>query len=668
MSAARKRSFAGRSLQIAEFGAALAAEPGSYIVLYLHGPGGIGKSTLLRGFADEAREAGRTTVLIDGGDIELSPTGFETAAAPMLGPVPGVLLVDTFERCQGLEHWLRDRFLPRLPLGSVVVLAGRRPPDPLWALDPAWSEALRVETLGDLSSGEAIELLRLRGVAPTLRTQVLGFAGGHPLALTLAAAVAGRETEVRPEWMPTRDVIAALIEHLIGQVPSALHRLALEVCAYSLTTTEELLRAVVGDRAPEIFAWLRELPFVEADLHGLAPHDLVRGVLIADLRWRDPQALEVMHKQIAGYLLERVLVASGETMKSALRSLYYMLRFDVLNVSGWEQRLAVRGGGEFYSDEYRASDRETVLRLAIQGDGPEAATLVDFWLRRRPETFRIYRRSEDDEPVAFVSRLPLSEENAEEIRADPIVAAAWAQVKTAPLRSTEVVLLHRFTYPMMDARRPIQVINLIARETLEGWVREDRLAWSIVVLPQEAARPVLMEYIDHDPVAGQVSVGKTNYTLYAHDWRSVPVLEWVRRLGGWQLFGPETRPDPSVTKRVVLARAQFDEAIRSALTHWQRPDVLAANPLIHSRMIAANGEAGEAAVPALRARILEAVESLAADPRELKLHRAVTMRYLGPALTQEDAAERLKLPFSTYRRHLNCGIERICDRLWDLDI
>ena len=38
--------------------------------------------------------------------------------------------------------------------------------------------------------------------------------------------------------------------------------------------------------------------------------------------------------------------------------------------------------------------------------------------------------------------------------------------------------------------------------------------------------------------------------------------------------------------------------------------------------------------------------------------------YLQPAATQEQAAEVLDLPFSTYRRHLRSGIEELTGRLW----
>jgi hypothetical protein len=38
--------------------------------------------------------------------------------------------------------------------------------------------------------------------------------------------------------------------------------------------------------------------------------------------------------------------------------------------------------------------------------------------------------------------------------------------------------------------------------------------------------------------------------------------------------------------------------------------------------------------------------------------------YLQPAPTQADAADLLRLPMSTYRRHLATGIERITQMLW----
>ena len=55
-------------------------------------------------------------------------------------------------------------------------------------------------------------------------------------------------------------------------------------------------------------------------------------------------------------------------------------------------------------------------------------------------------------------------------------------------------------------------------------------------------------------------------------------------------------------------------------------------------------------------------------PRDDKLWRAVERTYVRPAATQERAAAALGLPFSTYRRHLTQGVNRVVARLWDQEV
>jgi hypothetical protein len=42
--------------------------------------------------------------------------------------------------------------------------------------------------------------------------------------------------------------------------------------------------------------------------------------------------------------------------------------------------------------------------------------------------------------------------------------------------------------------------------------------------------------------------------------------------------------------------------------------------------------------------------------------------YVRPAATQERAAAALGLPFSTYRRHLTQGVDRVVAWLWDREV
>ena len=410
---ARNRSFAGRADAIETFHQALTGDS-VFTLVYLHGAGGIGKTALLRRYAADAERAGRPVVRMDRYD----PVGVVAAvlaAQPMtIGSGP-VLLFDEYEHWTHADSWLREEFLPGLPVGTVVVLAGRTPPSVRWTADPGWHEVLRVIELPELTTAEAGTLLDPT-VPPARRPFVLELAGGHPLALRLAAeaVAAGRnDDDVRLA------VAQALVRQVIGDLPSAAHRQALEICAYAERTTEKLLRATVAEGDPvALFRWLCDLPYADASCDGVRMRAYLRHAVRIELRWRDPA-------------------------------------------------------------------RDGAVRSRIEGAG--------------------------------------------------------------------------------------------------------------------AAEP--------------------------------------------------------------LPRPEFEAAVRDALRAWRRPDLLAENPLAHSRMVT-TAEAHADRAEGLRTVLAAAVDAMGEDPRESKAHRALTATYLGTAPTQEAAAERLGLPFSTYRRHLARGLEVLNNLLW----
>src|SRR5262249_35861035 len=129
---ARHQAFVGRTRELRLFRDALDGVPGAASVLFLHGPGGVGKSTLLHHFHRLARPAGRDVVHVDGSTTPGSVDGFTRAVGPVADSHGALLLIDTFEQCQPLEGWLREECLPHLPAGTVTVVAGRQAPDPGW--------------------------------------------------------------------------------------------------------------------------------------------------------------------------------------------------------------------------------------------------------------------------------------------------------------------------------------------------------------------------------------------------------------------------------------------------------------------------------------------------------------------------------------------------------
>jgi DNA-binding SARP family transcriptional activator len=265
----RRRAFVGRAGEVELFRSTVEALELPFAVLFVHGPGGIGKTSLLSALSEVAQEAGAIAARVDARTIEPSPPAFAAALASALGLPEGtdpldtlsagrrryVLLLDTYEAAAPLDGWLRGRFLPELPAGVLVVIAGRKPPSRAWVADPGWRELLRVVTLRNLRPEDARAYLGVEGIPKSLHDSVLGLTHGHPLALSLFVDVLSQSASSEDaghlfELADTPDVVRLLLERFIDGVPNARQRRALEVCAHSRFTTEALVRHVWTARTP----------------------------------------------------------------------------------------------------------------------------------------------------------------------------------------------------------------------------------------------------------------------------------------------------------------------------------------------------------------------------------------------------------------------------------
>ncbi|WP_405016301.1 ATP-binding protein [Kitasatospora sp. NBC_00070] len=656
LSDARTRSFIGRDAELDSFTRALAGETAAPFVFYLVGPGGIGKSTLVRRLADQARPTGRPVLELDGRFASRDPAEFERAAARLLD-VPGtVLFVDSFEHCQWLESWLWQHFLPRAAEGTLVVLAGRLAPQPQWAADPAWSGLLRVLELQPFTEHQARSLLTTAQVPPQLRERVLGFAGGNPLALTLAAA--GQPTNWGREegtWAPSADVLHTLLARLVGEVPTAAHRRALEVAAQAYSTSEELLSSILPDEdAHLLFGWLRNLPFMESTHRGLHPHDAARETLAADLRWRAPNAFAEIRRRLAEEYLLRLREAPEEQVWTVTDELFYLFREGeiVARLRTWSRE------EEVHDRPLRSEDLDTVLQMAERTEGPESAEVVRYWAHRQPQAFSVYRLVSTGRIVAFTARLALhAPPDPDDLAADPVVAAAWAYTEaTAPVSPGEHIGVSRFTVYPERYQVPSRVIDLSSSRAQAESARARARAYGFAVWRDAETWAARVRGSLTDTGA-RPRVGAHTYGLFAVDWRQVPVETWLRH------FIAATDV-PAQAKPSALSRAAFDRAVREALAHWRSPAAFASCALLRTRLAADLADP----VEELRALIRRAVDDVAQDSRGARARDALTAAHFSGAPTQEAAARRLGLPYGTYRRHLRQGLDLLCELLWEQEL
>jgi hypothetical protein len=632
--------FVGRRTELARFRAALAGDPDARPVHFLYGTAGIGKSALLRAYAAEARAAYRPVTEIDGRALRATPDGFRAAAGD-LGPA-GVLLVDSFEHCRTLEGWLWDQFLPELAAGVVVAVAGREAPDPRWCLDPGWGGLVHVAALPNLSAEDATTLLRAHGVPPQLGGTLLAHTGGHPLALAHAARLS-----LRGEWAtagrtPRPEAVRLLSRQLTGEVPTERHRTALEVCTHARVTSEELLRAVVGDDAPELFDWLRSRPYVESTATGLVPHAAVREVVQADLRHAGSDRLASLHGTIREHLAGRVRVAPVHAVPGAAGDLIHLyLRHGQV---GWSDT------GPVEEVPFRPGHADDVLRL-----DPSAG----YWLDRQPEAFWIYQDRRTGRAVGFFAWLRLTAD-ADGADADPLAAAAWRHAREhGTFGPDEHLGLARFAVTDRARQSPLALIALFRSRLLGAILRSSRLAWSYVAVHDDGYWDGHFANLAMFPIAERAH----RRALFAHDWRAHPAPAWLRDMSTAMHSGrPMPAAPPSRPRHhVVLSRAEFDAALRSALRDLGRPDGLAGNRLQHTRLVREDGRG-------LDKILRSTAERLRHERGGERLYRAVATTYFKGAPTQKAAAIRLGLPFGTYRRHLAAGVDALADVLWRYEI
>jgi nitrogen regulatory protein PII-like uncharacterized protein len=269
----------------------------------------------------------------------------------------------------------------------------------------------------------------------------------------------------------------------------------------------------------------------------------------------------------------------------------------------------------------------------------------------------------------------LHEVDQEDLKVDPGAIASWQYLQNhAPLRPNEGATIFRFwmardTYQAVSPTQSLIFINFV-----QYFQKTAGLAYTFLPCSEADAWAPMLTYFDLTRLpAADFQVGGRRYGVYGHDWRVVSPAAWQELLAQREVAASiETLTPDSVSQAIlVLSQPDFIEAVQDVLRNFTRKDALQNNLLVRSRLVEEQiinqGSLGDR-ISVLQTLIKQAAESLRSSPRDEKLYRAVYRTYLNPAPTQEQAAELLDLPFSTYRRHLKAGMTRIAEILWQQEI
>ena len=651
---ARDDGFVGRGRELELLSDALTGTS-DIRVMFVHGPGGIGKTTLLDAMARRTRTGGRQVTYLDGRDVECSPAAVLAAVRERTVDDPSaVLLVDGYELLTPLDRWFRTEFLPARPADAVTVVAGREAPAAAWWLDPGWRRLVSVHGLEELDAADSRDLLLGLGVTDQVdRLAELG--RGYPLALAMLAEVdrSGR----RPDQLSDApDAVGQLCALILDDVPDDAHRTGLATCAHATRTTQDLLTRMIGSRAPEVWAWLESRPYVRQGALGLYVHDVVRELFEAELAHRSPAEYTQLHRAVRGYFQERMVDRAEPHPDRAAAEVLLLHRKTPLAA----ETSVLRDRGQLSVPRAGPAEREEILALIETHEGSESADLARRWLTAQPRS--AYHCRADDGTAAFAVQVYLPGPG-DLMADDPIAAAIWKFVSDrGPLRPGERVNVNRFAGA--DHRYQGDPLQLLVNgvSCILEW-RTTPAAWTFIV-SFGVHYGAYFDYLGLSPML-KLDVGGAPVTLFGWDRRRFPASAFFEMMETRELTGETGPPPAELLRPLPLTRTSFDAAVRAALRRLTRAGGLDSSELLTSALVPPDATDP----PATLNRVLrEAVADLDRERGGAEHRRVLERTFLAGAPSQEAAAELLDLPFSTYRRHLARATDRLVEVLWAIEL
>jgi hypothetical protein len=469
----RRTALAGRDAELRLLRQVTAA--GGPVVTYIHGPAGIGKTTLVSALDACLEDQGVRRLHIAAGAVEPTPTAIlmaigsaldheartvaELAAALASVKDITVVMVDDVDTWRLAASWLRADLIPALPATTRFVFAGSVPPPPAWSVE--YGQYFLDIKLGALPRAESDATVAAAGLSAEIAERIWLLSGGHPLGLRMAihAARTGSLGTARDAGE-----LANAILHAIGD--SDLRR-AVEACAIVRRANRALMSAILETEEPiplSLLEAVEALPFATRDAEGIYIAEPVRRAIVDWMSGVEPERYQLWRKTAADWIVSRVRAAGRSGRWRHMADLLHLLEQPALRNAFFppeEEAPPV--------EPARANDFDQIFEIAELRDGPDERARIEVWAQRLPHRFSVARGSEG-EVLAFYLFARQDDPHSGLGAVDPLFAAWQAHLAANPVEG-EVLFIRQISarangaYP---AGRTACILDL-KRNYIERW-------------------------------------------------------------------------------------------------------------------------------------------------------------------------------------------------------
>ena len=515
-------------------------------VVHIHGVSGIGKSTLIRAFAEVERNRRRTVRLLDGREFEPTERGFLHQLSrsmrierPTLLKIsrslsavakPVLIVLDSYELLGLLDAWLRQSFIVGLKENVRLILVSRFSPAPQWTEAPEWRGKFRSFQLQPISESAALELLASLGTDPSSARELAKFAHGHPLALVIGGAAAMQLPMAAGRTPHT--AISTLAHRFLEEVEDPQLREALRAASVVRRVTRSLLRALMQDSADDsMFDRLTKIPFIEPARDGLIVHDAAREAIRADLEAIDPKTFQRYRRAAWQQLAHEAKSAATLDLWRYTADLIFLIDNPVVREAFFPSDVA-----QFYVERAGARDAAAILDIAAAHDGDPGARIIERWRKYLPQAFYVIRDAHA-QVAGFYCLFDPRDAAPSLFERDPL-ASSWAR--------------HLRKNPLPKGQTALFLRRWLSREHGEAPSPVQAAAWLDIKRHYMERRPLLQRiylalrnFAPYEKVASALSIrvvddlaayiGDTSFSGLELDMGPRSVNGWLARLAATEL-------------------------------------------------------------------------------------------------------------------------------------